>query len=88
MEIEIIDKQDLEIFKKEILQEMNEILNGTAMFHKKEWIKAKELLEILDCSKSTLQNLRDDGSLSPSKIGGTYYYKYSEVLELFEKNRI
>ena len=88
MQIEIIDKQDLEILKQEILKEMNEILSGTSNWVQKEWIKAKELIELLDCSKSTLQNLRDEGLLSPSKIKGTYYYKYSEVAELFEKNRI
>ena len=42
---------------------------------------------MLGISATTLQTLRINGTLSYTKIGGTLYYEYAEVIKVFEKNK-
>ena len=42
---------------------------------------------MLGISATTLQTLRINGTLSYTKIGGTLYYEYAEVVKVFEKNK-
>jgi hypothetical protein len=38
----------------------------------------------LGISAGTLQNLRINGTLTPSKVGGTHFYKRSDIQKLLE----
>lgn len=78
---EFITKSDLQEFKRELLVEIKSFLTSTDQ-PGKSWLKSNEVRKILGCSHGTLQNLRINGTLTPSKIGGTYYYKYQEVMSL------
>lgn len=51
-----------------------------------EWLDSQDVLLILHISKRSLQNLRDNGSLSFSRIRGKFYYKTVDVKELLERN--
>ena len=48
-------------------------------------VKVRELLGI---SPGTLQNLRINGTLPYTKVGGIVYYDQEEIMEVMEKNRI
>jgi len=48
----------------------------------------KELQRKLNVSGKTLQRWRDQGFISYSKIGGTILYKWSDVLQMYEDNRV
>ncbi|MDX2415799.1 MAG: helix-turn-helix domain-containing protein [Bacteroidales bacterium] len=54
----------------------------------KVWVRTPELKKILGITDSTAQNLRNTGALPCSKIRGTYYYKYEDVMELLERNKV
>ncbi len=86
MAVEIITKEDLKIFKSELLSELKEIF-GTTSNQQKQWLKSQEVRKLLGISPGTLQHLRVIGTLPYTKIGGTLYYKYEEVIQMLEQNK-
>ena len=81
---EFITKTDLQEFKKELFVEIKSYLTSTDM-PTKAWLKSNEVRKILLCSHGTLQNLRINGTLTPTKIGGTWYYSNEQILSLLNK---
>ncbi len=82
MNIEIVTKQDLEVFKHELLHALTAFMNDRGIQETKQWLRSKEVRQLLGISSGTLMNLRVKGLLKPSKIEGVYYYKLSEITEL------
>jgi hypothetical protein len=82
MEIDLITKQDLEAFKIELLNEIQEIIKPES---KKKWLTSKDVRELLSISASSLQNLRISGEIQGMKIGGKWYYNYSDLEQLFSR---
>jgi hypothetical protein len=84
MDIDLITKQDLQSFRTELLQELKQLLS-TAIPHKqKQWLKSVEVRKLLKISPGTLQNLRINGTLRYTKIGGLIYYSYEDIEKLLE----
>ena len=84
--MELATLQDLERIKEEILNEVRKI-TGFKSHPQKKWLKSKEVRELLLCSPGTLQNLRVNGTLEFTKLGGTLYYSYESVLKMLEENK-
>ena len=82
----VITMEDLERFKKELLDEIKALLSNTTPV-KKQFLKSPDVRELLGISPGTLQTLRINGTLSYTKIGGTLYYEYADVVKIFEKNK-
>ncbi|WP_158829339.1 helix-turn-helix domain-containing protein [Mucilaginibacter lacusdianchii] len=80
---ELITKEDLRAFKAELLEEMRSMLQPVRAEHK-QWIKSQEVRRLLGISPGTLQNLRVNGTLSYTKIGGILYYKQQDIARLLE----
>lgn len=78
MALEIITKEDLQEFKNELFQELRNLIPSQPS-HQKQWLRSSEVRAILKISSSTLQNLRINGSLRCTKIGGTYFYKFDDI---------
>lgn len=86
MGLEIVTKEDLQIFRIQLLDDLKQILEfENTKKEAPEWIKSCEVRKILKLSPGSLQNLRISGALNPVKIQGTWYYKLSEVNSLFDK---
>ena len=85
--MQIITKEDLEIFKLELFKEINDIFKDKSPVMN-EWIKTKDVRKILGLSLGTLQNLRINGTLAYSKIGGLMFYRRSDIVKLLESNYI
>lgn len=83
---QLITLGDLEIFKKEILQEIKNLLGSNENSIQKKWLKSSEVKKLLGISTGTLQNLRVNGSLSFSKVGGIIFYDYNEIAKLLKDN--
>lgn len=82
--MELVTKEDLQLFRMQLLNDLVMIIKaGTE--EKPEWLKSGEVRKILKVSPGTLQNLRISGKLKPVKIEGTWYYRLSEITELFKK---
>ncbi len=69
----------LEKFKVDLLKEIAELLKSTSNQPYKKWLKSSEVRKLLNISPGTLQNLRINGMLPYTKIGGTMYYKAADV---------
>ena len=76
---------DLNDFKKQLLFEIKSLMKEYGGQQTKKWLKSKDVRKLLNISPSTLQNLRVNGTLSFTKIGGTspltatlHPYKISE----------
>ena len=83
MAVEIITKEDLRIFKEELLTEIRELLKKKgADLNTKEWLKSYEVRKMLGISPGTLQQLRINGTLAYSQVGGLIFYKYSDIVKL------
>lgn len=87
MAIEILTKEDLNQFHKSLLADIKEILKGTNEQSKK-WLKSTEVRKMLNISAATLQNLRINGTLTYTKIGGTIYYAHSDLVKVLEENKV
>ena len=83
MTVEFITKEDLKIFKKELLQELLSALKDGSKNDGK-WLKSSEVRKMLNLSPNTLQSLRIKGALKFSKIGGTYFYNTDDVHKMLE----
>ncbi len=84
----IITTEDLREFKQELLEDIKSIINQQSGLATKKWLKSPEVRELLSISPGTLQNLRINGTLPYTKVGGVIYYDYEEILKVMEENRI
>jgi hypothetical protein len=80
---ELITKEDLKAFKHELLEGFTAILKS-GKTETKQWLKSAEVRKVLKISPGTLQNLRINGKLRFSKIGGMMYYKMEDIQKLLE----
>ena len=85
MQVEILTKEDLKQFKVELVQELKDAFSGNAKPQNKEWLKSNEVRKLLGISSGTLQNLRINGTLPFTKIGGMLYYRQGDIIRLLEK---
>ena len=83
---ELITKADLEQFKSEIKDVIISLMGDK--FSKNKWLKSKDVQKMLGLSYNTLKSLRLKGVLPYSKIGGSIYYNYSDIISVLERNRI
>ena len=52
----------------------------------KVWLSSREVRAYLDCSDDYLQKLRDEASISFSRIGNKYWYDLRSIDLLLRKN--
>jgi hypothetical protein len=81
--IDLITKEDLKQFKNEMLTEMKHLLKP-GQGQSKQWLKSYEVRKLLNISPGTLQNLRVNGTLRYTRIGGLLYYKLEDIQTLLE----
>ncbi|MCQ6961104.1 helix-turn-helix domain-containing protein [Mucilaginibacter aquariorum] len=83
---ELVTKEDLEVFGNKLLEKIELILQpGKAQ--SKQWLKSKDVRKLLNISPGTLQNLRINGTLSYTKIGGMMYYKLEDIHKVLEGSK-
>ena len=84
--MDLVTKEDLQQFRFQLIGDLKRIIEQhiekpSAL----EWVKSKQVREMLHVSPGTLQNLRIQGKIKPKKIGGTWYYNLKELTGLFGK---
>lgn len=86
MNVELITRDDLEKFKKELFEEIRKHSPHPRKHghEPRAWLKSFEVRKLLGISAGTLQNLRVNGALPFKKIGGLMYYKYEDIQKLME----
>ena len=83
MAVNIITQEDLQNFKKELIEEIKNLFHFKTT-EQKLWLKSAEVKELLKISSGTLQTLRINGTLRYSKVGGTLYYNYQDIEKLLQ----
>jgi hypothetical protein len=83
MAAQIITTEDLYLFKQELLEEIKKIVQPPHQQIK--WLRSPEVRKLLGLSPGSLQNLRANGTLPYSKMGGVIYYPYEGIIEALEK---
>jgi len=53
-----------------------------------EWLDSDEAMRVLKISKSTMQILRDKGTLPYSQVSGKFYYKAEDLVKMLESNYV
>ncbi|SDH30251.1 helix-turn-helix domain-containing protein [Mucilaginibacter gossypii] len=82
MELQVLTADDLEKFRKQLLTDIENLLN---VKYPKKWLKTNEVMELLGISEVTLQTLRNKGLIPFRKLGGTVYFNAEELDEYISK---
>ena len=88
MPTEIVTTDDLREFKIDLLKEFKQLL---AVHHgqpSKKWLKSYEVRKLLGISPGTLQNLRINGTLPFTKIGGVIFYDSEDISKMMKENQV
>ena len=88
MPVTILTTDDLYDFKLELLEEIKKLLLQPKHQETKKYLKSSEVMEMLSISPGTLQNLRVNGTLPYSKIGGIILYEEKEIDRVMQENRV
>ncbi len=83
MQMDIVTKEDLEQFKKELFEDIRKLFADEKPVSKK-WLKSYEVRDVLRISRGTLQQLRINGTLKATKIGGLMFYAYDDIVKLMK----
>ena len=84
---QIITREDLNEFRSLLLNDLKEIIQSKPQ-QTKQWLKSNEVRKLLNISPGTLQNLRINGTLSYTKIGGIMYYDNTDIDKLLNGNKV
>ena len=86
MSVNLLTQEDLQKFKTELFAELKTLLSAVPNKQKK-WLKSYEVREMLGISRGTLQHMSNNGTLSPSQIGGLMFFDYDEILKLMKETK-
>jgi hypothetical protein len=92
MGAQLITTEDLEVFKADILQEIKDLLQQKGVTDGKpeqttKWLKSHQVQRMLGISPGTLQNLRINGTIPYTKIGGVIFYSLEEINMIMQRNK-
>ena len=88
MPTSIITTDDLRDFKMELLDDIKKLLSKKTNGQLKKYIKSSDVMNLLQVSPGTLQNLRINGTLPYTKVGGIIYYDTEEIQKVMDANRV
>jgi len=87
MATRVLTPDDLRVFKQEILDEIKHLINEERPTSKK-WLKSSQVRKMLSVSSGTLNALRADGVIPFSRVGGSIYYDYSDIIKLMKETKV
>ncbi len=88
MPTEIVTTDDLREFKADLLTELKKLFKEHSGQPTKKWLKSYEVRELLGISPGTLQNMRINGTLPYTKIGGVMFYDYEDIRKMLVDNQV
>lgn len=87
MPSEILTTDHLREFKIELFYELKKLLDERHGQPAKKWLKSYEVRKMLGISPGTLQNMRINGTIPFTKMGGILYYDALEIQKILESNK-
>jgi len=83
----LVTIEDLICLKSDLLGEIRKLLKEASGQPVKKWLKSHEVRKLLGISPGTLQNLRVNGTLPFTKIGGVIYYDQEDIKEMLQSRK-
>ncbi len=87
----ILTSEDLQDFKMELFEELKKLLITTPATEQKQeeikWLKSHQVQRMLGISPGTLQNLRINGTIPYTKIGGVIFYSLDDINAIMHRNK-
>jgi hypothetical protein len=81
----ILTIEDLQQFKRELIEEFRKLLSERQQAQTtSKWLKSHQVRRILTISPGTLQQLRVNGTLPFTKIGGVIYYDAQDIENMLQ----
>ncbi|RFC53194.1 helix-turn-helix domain-containing protein [Brumimicrobium aurantiacum] len=91
MSISVVTKEDLQELKEYISESVTSILKEHLSNTVEEpdivLLKSHQVQRMLKISPGTLQNMRVNGTLPFSKVGGVIFYDKQDILNIIEDNK-
>ncbi|HSU51965.1 MAG TPA: helix-turn-helix domain-containing protein [Segetibacter sp.] len=84
---QLITIDDLQQFKKQLLEELLAALRKQTGVVQKKWLKSHEIRRLLKISPGTLQTLKSTGVIPYTKVGGVHFYDYEDIQKLLENGK-
>jgi hypothetical protein len=85
---QLVTLEDLELFKKELLDAIQMLLKGNQITSKK-WLKTAEVRKLLGgISAGKLLTLRCNGTLPYTRIGSVIYYDAEDIEKMFKDKKL
>lgn len=88
MPAEIVTTDDLREFKLDLIKEIKQLFAAHHGQPTKKWLKSYEVRKLLGISPGTLQNMRINGTLPFTKIGGVIFYDSEDIQKMMAENQI
>lgn len=83
---QLMTVEDLINFKKDLIAEIRTLISAHTTQPVKRWLKSFEVKELLHISTGTLHNLRTNGTIPFTKIGGVVFYDLIAVEKVLEQH--
>lgn len=85
----ILTTDDLHEFKLELIDEIENLMSKVQTEEKEEttFLKSAEVMDLLQISPGTLQNLRINGTLPYTKLGGIILYNKEDILKVCQEHK-
>lgn len=83
----IITLEDLENFKRELLNEIKALLSQRQQPQTQRWLKSHQVRRLLTISPGTLQHLRVNGTLPFTKVGGVIFYDAQDIEKMLTERK-
>ena len=88
----ILTSEDLHDFKTELFDELKKLFGQSAKDTKQDqqttrWLKSHQVQRMLGISPGTLQNLRINGTIPYTKVGGVIFYSMEDINAIMERNK-
>lgn len=85
---QLITVDDLQEFRKQLLEELLLVFKKQTCVVPKKWMKSHEIRRLLKISPGTLQTLKSSGIIPYTKIGGVHFYDYDDIQKLLESGKM
>src|ERR1700709_2482740 len=84
---QLITIEDLQQFKKQLLEELIATLKTQTGTIPKKWMKSHEVRRLLKISPGTLQTLKSSGVIPHTKMGGVHFYDHDDIQRILESGK-
>ena len=89
MPASILTTDDLREFKTELLDEIRTLISKsqTPTVYKKKFLKSSDVADLLGISANTLYQMRVNRQLPFTKVNGTIFFDWDDILAMMAKNK-